>query len=132
MIEQKIEDHFKAIFGVKKVSFDEPGESHEQDCLFVEIENSRNQPKDGHLVAQVSGKAMMIATNDKLPLGFFSGKIDKAKEHTKDFFFSDFETNTRRFRNLVQRGFSFVYFFDGQYDPDLGTIESVTITITEE
>lgn len=133
MFEKQLEETFKRIFDIEKVSYDQPGESAEQNCLFIEIESSRNNPKDGRFVARITGNAVLIGPNDKLPFGFFSKKIDEADPaDTKDLFFFDFEANTRRYRNLVQRGFSFVYFFDGQYDPDLGTITSVTITTTEE
>lgn len=114
-----------------KVVFDSPGESQEQDCLFIEVENSWNTFKDGRALSKVTGNAIMFGPNDKLTIGFFSKAIAKApKTQTKPLFFFDFEENTKRFRNLVQRSFSFVYFFDSQYDPETGSIESVNF-ITE-
>lgn len=133
MFEKELEDKFKKIFGIKKVSYDEPGENGEQDCLFIQVENVRSNPKDGRIVARITGNAALIGPNDKLPFGFFSKCIGNAeREDLADLFFSDFETNTRRYRNLVQRGFSFVYFFDSQYDPETGSITGVTITVDEE
>lgn len=122
---------FKAIFDVKKVVFDTPGDSQEQDCIFIEVETSRNTFKDGRAISKVTGNMIMFGPNDKLTLGFFSRAIDKAKPTlTKPLFFFDFEENTKRIRNIVQRSVSFVYFFDSQYDPDTGKIESVNF-ITE-
>lgn len=131
-IENSIEANLRAIFGVKKVVFDSPGESQEQDCIFIEVENSWNTFKDGRAVSKVTGNMIMFGPNDKLTLGFFSKAIAKAKKTlTKPFFFFDFEENTKTYRNIVQRSVSFVYFFDSQYDPETGSITSVTFT-TEE
>lgn len=132
MFEKSLEARFQAIFEVKKISYNAPGASGEQECLFIEIETARNSIKDGRALSMVTGSAVMNAPNDKLPFGFFSKKIAKAgKDLTKPLFFFDIETNTQRYQNLVQRGFSFVYFFDSQYDPDTGIIESVEFTIEE-
>lgn len=134
MFEKELAEKFRQIFEVKKVSFDEPGPAGEQDCLFINIELSRNTIRDGRQQARVAGSAVMIAQSDQLPFGFFSKKIAKADPAlTKPLFFYDFEDNTKRYRNLVQRGFSFVYFFDGQYDPETGEITSVELSdISEE
>lgn len=132
MFEKQLEEKFQKIFEVKKVTFDVPGESQEQGCLFVEIEDSRNTIKDGRERAKVTGNAVMLARSEALPFGFFSKAIAKASpSDTKDLFFFDFEVNTRRYRDKVQRGFSFVYFFDGQYDPETGSINEVTITVED-
>ena len=129
MFEKKLADDLQAIFNVKKIVYDSPGEAAEQDCLFIEVENSWITVKDKRAMAKVSGSAIMFGQNDKLKFGFFSKAIAQApKEITKNLFFSDFEENTKRARNLVQRSFSFVYFFDSQYDPETGTITNVTIT----
>lgn len=121
----------KAIFRVSKVVFDTPGESQEQDCIFIEVENSWNTFKDGRAISKVTGNAVMFGPNDKLTLGFFSKAIAQAPSiQTKNFFFFDFEENTKRIRNIVQRSLSFVYFFDSQYDPETGSITTVNF-ITE-
>ncbi len=132
MYESELEDLFKQIFGVKKVSYALPGESEEQECLFVDIEKSDNVIKDGRAIARVTGHAKMFANAEKLPFGFFSKAIYRADSSlTKNFFFFDFESNILTFANIVQRGFGFVYFFDEQYDPEKGTITSVTIEVEE-
>ena len=58
----------------------------------------------------------MFGNNDKLTFGYFSKRIAKSDpEDTKSLFFYDIESNTKRFQNIVQRGFSFIYFFNSQY-----------------
>lgn len=136
MFEKELADKFQRIFGVKKVTYDTPelkaDAVREQECLFIEIEDSTNQIKDGRAKAMVTGNAIMVARSEKLPFGFFSKSIKQADPVlTKDLFFFDIEKNVPRFRDIVQRGFSFVYFFDSQYDPAVGTITSVTTTIEE-
>lgn len=126
MFEKELSEKLKRIFCVKKVTFDEPGPSGEQECLFIEVESSNNVIKDGRSKAMVSGKVVMFGTAGKIPFGYFSKHIKQANvADTKDFFFYDFETNSKLFRDKVQRGFSFVYFFDSQYDPETGSMESI-------
>ena len=80
----------------------------------------------------VSGKATMVARAEQIPFGFFGKAIDAADPAlTKDLFFFDLEENTPRFRDIVVRGFSFQYFFRSQYDPAVGTITSVDLTVEE-
>lgn len=133
MFEEKLAEKFKKIFKVAKVTYDQPApEANEQDCIFIEIENAKNTIKDGREKSMVTGNGVIVAQSDKVPFGFFSKSIKEADpELTKDIFFFDLEVNTRRYRNLVQRAFSFVYFFDGQYDPETGSITSV-VFIDEE
>lgn len=132
MFEKELADKFKAIFPVKKVTYDTPGESREQDCLFIEVEEPKFTFKDGRAIATVTGNAVMFGRNEDLKFGFFSKAIAGAPAAlTKDLFFSDFESNTQRFRDIVQRGFSFTYFFNSQYDPAIGTITSVDVNIEE-
>lgn len=136
MFEDSLKALFEGIFGIKKVTFDSPlqkdGEPKEQDCLFIQIEDARNSFKDGQQISKVSGNAYVVSSTEKMPFGFFSKAIDAADSRlTKDLFFFDIETNNQRYRDIVQRGFSFVYFFNSQYDPDIGTITSVDLSFEE-
>ena len=132
MFETKLSAKFKTIFGVEKVTYNQPSESQEQRCLFIEIEDAKNSFKAGRMLSMIRGKAVLFAQNDQLPFGFFSKAIEQHPKETKDLFFYDMEENTRTYQNLVQRSFSFVYFFDGQYDPDVGTIDNVNLTLESE
>lgn len=133
MFEKELADKFKAIFGVDKVTFDTPGESREQSCLFIEIENCKNSIKDGKAMGMATGNAVIFQKHSAIPFGFFQKAIARAPASlTKDLFFFDIESNTQRFRDIVQRGFSFTYFFNSQYDPPTGTITSVTTTVEEQ
>lgn len=133
MFEKKLQETLQKIFKVKKVTYDLPGETQEQQALFVEIETSVNSIKDGKEIARVTGNAYLFGTNEQVPFGFFSKAIAEADpDLTKDFFFYDFESNARRYLNKVQRGLSFVYFFDGQYDPETGSITSVEFTLEDQ
>lgn len=129
MFEKQLETALKSIFRVKKVTYDQPGPNGEQEVLFVEIEDVKPTIKNGRELAKVSGTCVMNAPADKLTFGFFARAIAQAPAAaTKPFFFYEMETSTRRIQNIVQRGFSFIYFYDAQYDPDVGLITSVTIT----
>lgn len=136
MFEKTLEAKFKQLFGVKKVDFALPGESQEQECLFVNIENAKPRYKDGMVFYRVTGVASIFGNAKKMPFGYFSNAIinPSLQDITKDLFFYDIETSTRTYRDIVERSFSFVYFFSSQYDPKIGTITSLdeTITINEE
>lgn len=133
MFEKKLSDTMKAIFDVKDVSYDAPSnEAPEQNILWLEIEEPKFTFADKKAKALVTGRGVLYGRNDALTYGFFAKAISKADNAlTKDLFFSDFETNTNRFRDIVERGFRFTYFFNSQYDPDIGTITSVTTTVEE-
>lgn len=126
MFESKLKDDLKKIFDLKEVTFDAPGDSKEQDKLFVEIETSPSNFNDGKIHFRVTGTAKMYAQADKVGFGFFARAVAKAPAQiTRNFFFSDMDGNTPLYRNIVQRSFSFIYFFSGQHDPDIGSIESI-------
>lgn len=116
------------IFDFPKATYAEPGESQEQNCLFIEVQSSRNQVKDRKMVSRVTGQVTVYGIFERLPYGYFSKCIDKAEKELKEgFFFFDFEANTKIFQDKVQRTFNFIYFFNGQYDPNLGSITSIDI-----
>ena len=130
-MEDVLSEVLMRIFQVKKVTYAEPGESEEQDCIFVEIEDAPFKVSDAKVTAKVTGKLYINGQSDKLPFGFFSKAIAAAVfADVKPFYFYNFEQNTKRFANLVQRSVSFIYFFSSQYDPELGTITSIDTTVT--
>lgn len=132
MFEKELADKFKAIFSLEKVTYDTPGESREQDTLFIEIENCQTKVTDGQVKGVATGNAVIFQKNSAVPFGFFQKAIARAPaELTKDLFFFDIEANTLRYRDIVQRGFSFTYLFSSQFDPATGSITSVTTTVEE-
>ena len=132
MFEKELAEKMKAIFKVKDVTFDAPGDSREQDKLFIEVEDPKFRITDKKARAMVTGKGTMFGRNEALTFGFFSQAIAIADNAlTKDLIFRDFETNTPRFRDIVERGFSFTYFFSTQHDPAVGNMTSVDINIEE-
>lgn len=132
MFEKELAEKMKAIFKVKAVTFDAPGDSREQEKLFIQVEEPRFRITDKKARAMVTGRATLFGRNDSLTFGFFSSAIAIAKNDlTKDLIFRDFETNTQRFRDIVERGFSFTYFFSTQHDPAVGNMAGVDINIEE-
>lgn len=128
MFEKELEEKLKAIFKLKKVSYSQPSNAKEQETLFIEIENAKNSIKDGRVVSMITGHAVVFGNSDKLPFGYFSKCIKQADPSlTKELFFFDIENNSRIYQNIVERSFGFIYFFSGQYDPDIGSITSVLI-----
>jgi hypothetical protein len=132
MFEKSLQEKFKSIFDLKKITYALPSESQEQECLFIQVDRSRNTIKDGKQIALVEGKLRVFGNSEKIPFGYFSKCIQRSSpDLTKDLFFFDFEENAGTYQNIVERSLSFIYFFNSQYDPALGTITSIDIEVTE-
>lgn len=128
MFEKTLKDNLKKIFDLPRVTFDQPGESQEQDTLFVSVESSKNSIRDKRQIARVQGRLRVFTQNDKIPFGFLSKRIQEADPAlTLPFFFFEFEENQPVYQNLVERSVGFVFFFDSQYDPEIGSMNSITI-----
>ncbi len=127
MFRKELIAKFQRIFDMEKCTFDSPGEDPEQEKIFIAIEDAKVDVKDGRVVGRARGKLVIYALNTKLPFGYMLKQIKKgAADDTKDLFFTDLEENSNGYRNLVQRGASFVYFFNSQYDPETGSITSMS------
>jgi hypothetical protein len=133
MFENDLKDSLLRIFDLKRATYQAPSESAEQEILFIEVSNSRNNIQEKRSTAIVTGTIRVYANADKLPFGYFSKRIASAKvEDVSKFFFADFEENTVRFQNIVERSLSFTYLWSSQYDPNLGTLNQLVIEEPEE
>lgn len=132
LIRDGLQTKLKAIFDFDKVTFDNPSDSQEQEAVFVQIADARVKLKDGRQIARVTGMIRVFANSSKLPYGYFSKCLAEAEpEDTKDLFFHNFEENKGTFQNIAERSLEFVYFFDGQYDPNVGSITSINLEFAE-
>lgn len=132
MFESTLEAQLKRIFRLKKVTFDKPGESQEQEGLFVDVQKAKTHLKDGREVALVQGVIHLFVNADKAKYGFFSKALNEARpEDTRKLFFWNFEENKGTFQNICERTLEFLYFFDGQHDPALGSITSIELSVAE-
>ena len=132
MFRTELQEKLKAIFGFKKVSFDSPGESYEQDTLFVDIQDCSSNAGHGKVTAKVQGSLTVYSERNKLPFGFFQKKIGQAKlELTENFFFFNFDrdiaTSPARIVNISERRTEFVFLFSSQYDPDHGQLTELDV-----
>lgn len=126
MLESDLRQKFKDIFGIENIKYSLPGESQEQECLFVNVESIKTRFKDGFTNSMVQGSVTYYANSDKIQLGYFAKRVALASnELTKNFFFGDFESNSKTYGNIVERSFTFTYFFNSQFDPKIGTITSL-------
>ncbi len=132
MFKTQMANQLKRIFEFDKVTFAIPGESEEQEGLFINVENAQTCVKDARQIARVTGKIHVFAQLNKLPYGYFSKCLAEAELADKSgFFFYDFEENKGTFQNIVERTLSFVYLFDSQYDPAIGTLNEVNLSFAE-
>lgn len=126
MFESALKEKLQRIFDLKKSTFDLPGDSLEQECLFIQVDGARSTIKDGRELCRVNGRLRVFANTDKLPYGYFAKRIAAAPlGHTADLFFYDIEENAGQIQNIAERSMSFVYFHSAQYNPPAGEIESV-------
>ena len=130
-LEKQMQSQLHSIFDLP-VSFQKPSDAQEQEGVFIEIERSVNRIKDAREIARVTGKISIFAYTKKLPIGYLSKHIARANpSDTQGFFFHEFEENKGTFLDIAERGASFVYLFNGQYDPDIGTITSINLELSE-
>lgn len=128
MFKQALGVTLKKIFDLDKVTFDTPSNANEQEVLFIEVESSKATIKDGAQIAMVTGRVRVFASLDKMPFGYFAKKIQEHPLDAKDLFFFEIEESAGTYRNISERTFGFVYFFNSQHNPALGTLDSVNIT----
>jgi hypothetical protein len=130
MIEKTLIEKLTKIFDVPRATFDRPTESAEQDILFIMVDSAKSSIKEKRHIARITGRIVVYSTHEKLPYGFFYKQLAEANaSDTLDFFFFDFEENTGRGMNIVERSLGFVYFYSGQYDPEIGTIDSINLSV---
>lgn len=121
----------KRIFDLDKVSYDLPGESQEQEGLFISVDKAHCKTVDARQIAKVEGKLTVYAEAGKMPFGYLAKQLAKADlADVRGFFFGP-EENEGTFMTIVKRSFAFTFLFDSQYDPDIGSITSITTTVTE-
>lgn len=120
------------IFGFEKTTFNDPGDTYEQDTLFVAIENvatRMSRANGGRETARVTGRLVVFSQGDRLPYGFFMKALERADgDLKKPLFFSDeidVTESPARLINLHERQISFVFLYDSQYDPNQGQLTSV-------
>lgn len=132
MFEKQLAAQLKRIFDLDKVSFDRPGQSQEQEAVFVEIESARARVKDKRQIARVTGTLRIFAQAEKLPYGYITKAIAAADPaDTRGLFFYNFEENKGTFRNIAERSAQFLYLFDSQFDPNVGTLNQVNLSVSE-
>jgi hypothetical protein len=133
MFESHLSSRLALIFDLPKVSYDMPSDISEQECLFIEIKQARVRVSDGFLRARVEGECRIWAQRDKMPFGYLSKQIQRApKFMTDSFFFYDIEEGRKMYQNIIEKLFKFVFFFEGQYDPNLGEIDSINFSAQYE
>jgi hypothetical protein len=126
-LEASLKENLSKIFDLK-VSFDIPGDSREQECVFVQVDKNKSTIKDKKEVAEVRGKLRIFANQSKLPLGFIAKRIALHPTEAKDFFFYDVEEVSGVFNNIVERTLAFVYFYSNQYNPERGIMNEINFT----
>ncbi len=130
-VEKEMQARLKRIFDFEKVTFDRPGESQEQEGLFIQVNTADMRVRDARLIAKMEGVIRVFANSDKLPFGYFSKHIQEAAAaDTRGFFFGP-EENLGTIRNIAERKFDFTFLFDSQYDPAIGSITSVNLSYAE-
>lgn len=129
MFNRELVSKFEAIFGVP-VTFNAPGESYEQDKLFIEITDVITRAGQGRVNSKITGSLAMFAQMEKLTYGFFSKKVSlAANDLTKNLFLFDVDrealNSPARLINISERRTSFVYLYSAQYDPNHGSLTGI-------
>ncbi len=130
MFEASLKEKLKLIFDFDKVTFDDPGEAEEQECIFIQVDKSQAKIAPPWQSCKVDGKITVYCNADKMPFGYMMKKIQESDPaNTADLFFFDQEESQNRFQNIVARTMSFVYFYKSQYNPEVGEITSINLEV---
>jgi len=126
VFEAELKTTLKRIFDLPKVTYDAPSEAMEQETLFVDIEKATCDIVEKRARARVNGMGFIFGNADKLPYGYFAKQIAKAsKFDLNKFFFFETDKSDPTQNNIVRRSFKFVFFYDSQYNPNLGMITDI-------
>lgn len=136
MFKNDLQRRLCKIFDVEKITYDAPGDSFEQDTIFIAVAKCTTRVSDmngGRETAKVEGSLTMYSQNNRLPFGFFNKRIEKAdKQYTDNLFFYDIdvdvETSPARMQNIHERRVGFIFLYDSQYDPERGSMTSLDLT----
>lgn len=131
MFEPILEAKLQRIFGFKKFDYAKPSSAEEQEVMFIQVTNARCRTKTALFTAKVTGTLEYFVRNDKMPFGTFAKKIGLAKKEDLAPFFFGPEENKGTYRDITHRSVSFVFLFSGQYDPNVGTLETLNLTLVE-
>ncbi len=133
MFEAQLKSQLKNLFGLSKVTYDQVSDAtREQEGVFIEIDKANVRLIDARQIAHVTGQIRVFAQAEKMPYGFLSKRLAEASAaDLRGLFFHDFEENKGSFMNIHERAFGFVYLFDSQYDPAVGTLTEINLEISE-
>lgn len=130
MFEKRLAAQLKRIFDFDKVTYDAPGESEEQEGLFIVVESVRARVIDARQIAKVQGSIRIFAQAEKLPYGYLAKQLGDAPVEAKQgLYFFNPEENRGTYRNIHERSMAFVYLFDSQFDPAIGTLDQVNFNL---
>lgn len=133
MFENSLEKDLKTIFNLSKVTFNLPG-SYEKNTGFIEIDRAvtKTSRVAKRAQARVYGRLVVFVSDEDMPYGFISKRIDKAPANIKArFFFTQTEENIpaseARLQNLYERHCNFIYFYREQFDPNQGELTTLIL-----
>lgn len=118
------------IFKIKKTTFDAYSDEYEQDTLFIEVDDCHERVHNGGVSMRVMGDLVYFSQVDRIKYGNMIKLLEQANAVDKKmFFFYDIDkqnvSSQARLQNIVERRISFVYLYNGEYDPDKGNITSL-------
>lgn len=128
--------YIKELFMLPKATFDGPSEESEQNVAFIEIPQVRAVVRAGKVNYRADGYITVFIDENKVPFDYFTKQIEKGKPHIKSkFFFFDVgavqSTEKKGMVSLAEVRTSFQFLYSQQYDPNKGTLNGLTLTVTE-
>ncbi len=99
--------------------------------MFISVSRAVTKINTARQIGKFEGDITVYADSGRMPFGYFTKKLNQADlEDTRGFFFGP-EENVDTYRGIDQRQFSFTFLYDSQYDPAIGTITSIDLSVTE-
>lgn len=138
MFRKELKEKLENIFKFKKTTFDAYSQEFEQETLFIEVQETHERVLGkGSVSMKIVGDLIYFGQVDKIKFGQVIKSIEQANaDDKKMFFFYDIDrqntSSQSRIINLLERRISFVYLYNGQYDPDKGEITSLEMDCCSE
>lgn len=130
MVEDKIKDNLRKIFGVQKVTYDMANETsiREQGVLFVELGGTSGRAGRNIMRTRTEGVIRIYAKNGDLPHDFFIKKIEMAPpELQKPFFFFEMDRREQVYQDIVEGSVRFRFTASRDHNPNRRKMAGITI-----
>jgi len=120
MFEKQLAEKLEKIFKIKKVTYDQPADAKEQECIFVTVQQPRVRVKGGKATARVTGNITIHANSEKMPFGYMMKCYEESDPALKETLPFSTWNQMKRFSGTWSSGLQVCLFFQYTIRPKSG------------